>query len=148
VTYIGLAASLKDKQVIDNTATFFNTTLPVLLDPNGNVQSGRRKYTFKGNDFPTGMFRYVSNRTPVKNPSLKSIYPYSLAFGSPKVRLDLVHANINTTGTLNARTEEVRHSVSTFSEIRKRGSFDNVKVVGLLDEFDFLSRNNEVCVTH
>jgi hypothetical protein len=61
--------------------------------------------------------------------------------------VDLVHANINTTGTVNARTEDVRRSMSTFSEIRKRGSFTNVKVVGLLDEFDFLTRNNEVCVT-
>jgi hypothetical protein len=59
-----------------------------------------------------------------------------------------VDANINTTGTLNTRTEEVRRSVSTFSEIRKRGSFDNVKVVGPLYKFDFLARNNEVCVTH
>jgi len=62
VTYIGLAASLKDKQIIDNTATFFNVSLPALLDPSGNVQHGRRKYTFKGDDFPTLMYRYVFHR--------------------------------------------------------------------------------------
>ncbi|KAJ7805318.1 hypothetical protein B0H14DRAFT_2611489, partial [Mycena olivaceomarginata] len=37
-TYLGLAASLKDKQVIDNTDFIFGVPLPLVLDSEGNVQ--------------------------------------------------------------------------------------------------------------
>ena len=53
VTYLGVAASLKDKQILDSTDEFFGVPLPTLLDSQGNVQSGAVNYTFKGDDFPT-----------------------------------------------------------------------------------------------
>ncbi len=59
VTYLGLAASLKDKQVVDNSDFFFGVTLPVVLDATGDVQDGATNYTFEGEDFPTLLFRYV-----------------------------------------------------------------------------------------
>lgn len=59
VSYIGLAASLKDKQVIDNTDVVFGVKLPVLLDSAGNVQTQPTNYTFVGEDFPALIFRYV-----------------------------------------------------------------------------------------
>jgi Fn3-like domain len=57
VTYIGLAASLKDKQVVDNTNTFFGVPIPAILDPSGNIQAGPRNYTFANSDVPTVLFR-------------------------------------------------------------------------------------------
>lgn len=59
VTYIGLAASLKDKQVVDNTDFFFGVDLPLVLDSAGNIQDGATNYTFVGDDFPTLLLRYV-----------------------------------------------------------------------------------------
>lgn len=59
VTYLGLAASLKTKQVIDNTDEFFGVPLPALLDAAGDVQPGATNYTFVGDDFPTLLTRYV-----------------------------------------------------------------------------------------
>jgi hypothetical protein len=59
VSYIGLAASLKDKQVVDNTDVFFGIPLPALLDSQGDVQTGPTNYTFVGEDFPALLFRYV-----------------------------------------------------------------------------------------
>ncbi|KAF8894316.1 pyrolysin [Gymnopilus junonius] len=46
VSYLGLQGSLKNKQVIDDTDTFFGVPLPALLDSQGNVQSGPVNYTF------------------------------------------------------------------------------------------------------
>jgi hypothetical protein len=59
VTYIGLAASLKDKQVIDNTDSFFGVPIPAINDPSGSIQTGPRNYTFVNSDFPTVLFRSV-----------------------------------------------------------------------------------------
>lgn len=57
VSYLGLKASLKDKQVIDNTDFFFGVPTPVLTDPNGEVQTSPRNYSFLASDFPTLIFR-------------------------------------------------------------------------------------------
>ena len=51
-------------------------------------------------------------------------------------------SSINITGALNARADEARHPVGTFSDVRK---LDKIRIIGLLDEFDFAPRNNEVC---
>ncbi|KAF9028989.1 subtilisin-like protease [Hymenopellis radicata] len=83
VTYLGLAASLIDKQVVDNTDFFFGVTLPVVLDAAGDVQDGATNYTFEGGDFPTLLFRLV--------------------FGTPFLRVDLVDASLDFAPTLNQR---------------------------------------------
>lgn len=57
VTYLGLAASLKNKQVVDNTDTFFGEKIPAILDSAGEVQVNPTNYTFAGGDFPTFVFR-------------------------------------------------------------------------------------------
>lgn len=59
MTYIGLGASLKNKQVVDNTNVFFGVPIPAILDPSGNVQAGPRNYAFANLDFPTVLFWYV-----------------------------------------------------------------------------------------
>ncbi|KAF9264125.1 subtilisin-like protease [Marasmius fiardii PR-910] len=125
VSYIGLAASLKDKQVVDNTDVFFGVKLPVILDANGNVQEGPQNYTF---DAATGDFPSLFLR---------------LAFGSPVLRGDLVDPNIKFSGTLNKRATLDKPSF-TFPKKGGGGTFNQVPTVGPLFEFDFIARNNEV----
>jgi hypothetical protein len=48
VTYMGLAASLKKKTVIDNTDIYFGNQIPVLLNSGGAPQNGLTNYTMKG----------------------------------------------------------------------------------------------------
>jgi hypothetical protein len=56
----------------------------------------------------------------------------SLAFGSPKVQVDLVDADVDVTGILNTPSD----------------SFKGVDIVGPLDGIDFITRNNEVCTLY
>ncbi|KAJ8076300.1 hypothetical protein PM082_000719 [Marasmius tenuissimus] len=83
VSYLGLATSIKDKQVIDTTNIFFGINLPALLDAAGDVQEGPKNYTFDpgSGDFPTVFFR--------------------LTFGTPILQIDLVasDANIGASGS-------------------------------------------------
>ncbi|KAJ6559547.1 subtilisin-like protease [Mycena capillaripes] len=116
-TYLGLAASLKDKQVIDNTDFIFGVDLPVFLDSQGNIQDAPINYTFAGGDAPTVLWRQ--------------------AFGTPLFRLDLVSSNITLSGTLNTRS-----SIS-FTNPHKGGSFAKVPTLGPLLELPFLGRNDE-----
>ncbi|KAG7446685.1 pyrolysin [Guyanagaster necrorhizus] len=123
VSYMGLAASLKDQQVVDNTDFLFGVPLPLTLDADGNAQTGPINYTFtNGNDYPSLLFR--------------------LAFGTPLLRMDLVESNIDFQPTLNARTSDPGHFF-TFPHMHNGGSFARVKIVGPLAELDFFSRNNE-----
>ncbi|KAJ7045857.1 subtilisin-like protease [Mycena alexandri] len=118
-TYLGLAASLKDKQVIDNTDLIFGLTLPLILDADGNPQDAAVNYTFVGEDAPTILWRQ--------------------SFGTPVFRLDLVPANTTFTGTLNARK-----APNSFATAHKGGSFAKVPILGSLLEIDWLGRNDEV----
>ena len=59
VSYLGLAGSLKDKQVLDDTDVFFGVKIPALLDSAGNVQSAPLNYTFVNDDVPTLLWRYA-----------------------------------------------------------------------------------------
>ncbi|KAF8070083.1 pyrolysin [Lyophyllum atratum] len=123
VTYIGLAASLKDKQVVDNTDAFFGVPLPALLNSVGDLQEGPTNYTFVGEDFPTLLYRLV--------------------FGTPAFRVDLVDHNIQLTGTLNARQGRHAGPSFTFPHAHAGGSFGRVRIIGPLAELDFITRNNE-----
>lgn len=118
-TYLGLAASLKDKQVIDNTDFIFGVPLPLVLDSEGNIQDAPVNYTFVGEDAPTILWRQ--------------------AFGTPLLRLDLVSPNIALNGTLNARAP------ISFTNPHKGGSFAKVPTLGALLEVPYLTRNDEVC---
>ncbi|KAJ7045910.1 subtilisin-like protease [Mycena alexandri] len=116
-TYIGLAASLKDKQVIDNTDFVFGVPLPALLDSFGNFQDGPLNYTLVGDDAPTVLWRQ--------------------AFGTPVLRLDLVTADTTLVGALNPRTP------ISFTNSHAGGSFAKVQILGPLLEMDYLNRNDE-----
>ncbi len=57
MSYIGLGASLKDKQVLDNTDQFFGVKIPMLLNSTGDAQLGPTNYTFAQDDVPTIAWR-------------------------------------------------------------------------------------------
>ncbi|KAJ7898396.1 subtilisin-like protease [Mycena leptocephala] len=116
-TYLGLAASLKDKQVVDNSDFIFGVNLPIVLDSAGDIQDGPINYTFAGDDAPTVLWRQ--------------------AFGTPVFRLDLVSPDISLTGTLNTRAP------ISFANPHKGGSFAKVPIIGTLFEFTYLSRSDE-----
>jgi len=53
VSYLGLGASLREKQILDNTDIFFGFKLPALLNATGQVQTRPTNYTFVNGDAPT-----------------------------------------------------------------------------------------------
>jgi len=59
VSYLGLAASLKNKQVVDNTDKFYGYKLPAILDGAKAVQTAPKNYTFANGDFPSLLWRLV-----------------------------------------------------------------------------------------
>lgn len=138
VSYLGLAASLKDKQVVDNTDLMFNEMLPMLVSFDDQPQREARDYTFTEEDYPTFVFRLV--------------------FGSPLVRIDLVAPDIKIATNLHRRGElDERHGKKknrngkkkkhdhhfTFPTRHRKGSFTSVKTIGVLSEEKFVSRNDE-----
>ena len=58
VSYAGLAASIKDKQVIDTTNAFFGFNTPAIVNTTGEP-GVNTSYTLKGDDQPIILFRYV-----------------------------------------------------------------------------------------
>ncbi|OCH84198.1 subtilisin-like protease [Obba rivulosa] len=127
VTYLGLAASLINAQVVDDSDVFFGVDLPVIIDASGNFQNTTTNYTFVGADFPSVLMR--------------------LTFGTPELRIDLVDANINFKPTILTRDVGESHVFEreTFSFPQASGgSFAQVKIAGPLLQADFLPRNSDV----
>ena len=126
VSYLGLAASLRDMTVIDDTDAFFGEAIPSLVDASGNLLDGPANFTFVGNDFPSAVMR--------------------LNFGTPVVRVDLVDAAIKFTPTIGTRAEEDKHvferAMFTFPWGTKSGSFAKVKTLGSMFEADYQPRNS------
>ncbi|KDR67581.1 hypothetical protein GALMADRAFT_161607 [Galerina marginata CBS 339.88] len=122
VSYLGLAGSLKDKQVVDNTDVFFGFPVPAVLDATGNPQVNPTNYTFANKDNPALLWRLV--------------------FGTPALRIDLVDPAITLTPTLNARGFDWG-SFFSFPHGNKGGSFAKVKIVGPLASFDYITRQDE-----
>ncbi|PFH46516.1 hypothetical protein AMATHDRAFT_7712 [Amanita thiersii Skay4041] len=117
VTYMGLAASLKNKHVVDDGKTL-GLPLPALLDMNHHIQEYETEYTFIDRDIPTLLFR--------------------LAFGTPKLRIDLVDPKIDYTPTLNPK------SVSGRIPHQSGDSFIKVPIVGSIFEMKWASRNHGI----
>ena len=115
VTYLGLGASLKDAQVVDNTDTFFGVDLPVLTNPAGTFLTNATNFTFVDEDVPQLLMR--------------------LDFGTPLLRVDLVDPNEKIATTLNKR------GTSSFLQDGKSGTFAQIKTVGTLFELDYQPRN-------
>lgn len=120
IPYMGAAAALKDKAVLDTTNVYFGYKIPSLMDAQGNITKGMHTYTLQGNDAPTVLFR--------------------MSFGSPLVRVDLVASNTDVKPTIKKR--------SWFSWWwgGNDSKFADVKVVGALAEYDYAPRNSEAAV--
>ncbi|KAI0684940.1 subtilisin-like protease [Cytidiella melzeri] len=115
VTYLGLAASLKNAQVVDTSNTFFGVNLPVITNPQGNFITAPTNFTFVGEDFPEILLR--------------------LDFGTPKLLIDLVDPAENIPTTLNQPSSGPSSSQAAASS--------TVKTIGNLFEEDFLPRNSD-----
>lgn len=121
VTYLGVAAALRNAAVVDTTDAFFGTPLPVITNPAGDFLTNNTNFTFVGEDFPELLMR--------------------LDFGTPMLRADLVDPTEKITTTLNQK-----RGLFTFPHRPSGGTFAQVKTLGSLFEFDFLSRNSDVDV--
>ncbi|PIL35992.1 hypothetical protein GSI_01652 [Ganoderma sinense ZZ0214-1] len=84
VTYLGLAAALKDTHVVDNTDIFFGVQIPAIFDANSNVVNTTKNFTFQGTDFPS-----IVSRLNFDTPLLR--------------RFDLVKPDIKLTTSLSRR---------------------------------------------
>jgi len=124
VSYLGLAAALKNQQVVDNTDEFFGFETPAIINGNNDVQDGPETYTFVGDDFPTVLFRLVA--------------------GTPALKIDLVDPNIQVATDLKRGL----FSGGLFSGwwpgiFRPQGTFGKVKTIGPILEFDWIPRNDD-----
>ncbi|KAG9086315.1 hypothetical protein FS749_003726 [Ceratobasidium sp. UAMH 11750] len=138
-TYLGVAASLKDMKVVDNTDAYFGVKLPLVSDKNGDPITGPTTYSMKGNDTPLVLYRLVA--------------------GTPLFRLDLIDARTNVT-TNTRRFVETLGELDTravpHSTINKRSiwewlfpwkygsgsTFAQVKTLGVIYQEDYISRNS------
>ncbi|KAI0043794.1 pyrolysin [Auriscalpium vulgare] len=123
VSYLGLAAALKDARVVDNTNTTLGFALPTLIDSTGNPQTAPTNYTFNGTDFPVGVLR--------------------LAFGTQLLRFDLVEPDVTVSSSSAVRRDSDTASgrnVFSFPHDAPDAPAD-VAIVGPLLEVDFLPRN-------
>lgn len=119
VPYMGIAASLKDKSILDTTDKYFDVKLPALLDAAGDVASNASSFTLAGGDAPSVLFR--------------------LAFGSPSIRLDLVDRNTTFTPTIQRRAPWSwwwGNKGNTGPD-----TFKAVPIAGTLAEYDYVPRN-------
>ena len=129
VTYLGMAAALKDMTVVDDTDAFFGVALPALVDASGNLLDGPANFTFVDDDFPSVVMR--------------------LNFGTRVLRFDLVDPAISLTPTIGARevvedgAHVLKRATFSFPWGPKGGSFAKVKTVGALFEADWQPRNSD-----
>ncbi|EPQ55564.1 subtilisin-like protease [Gloeophyllum trabeum ATCC 11539] len=118
VAYLGVAASLKDKAVVDNTDEYFGVKIPALLDASGDVQGNSTNYTLVGDDVPSLLYRF--------------------AFGSAHVRVDLVEKASTVSATLSKR-----NWWNWWWPQKPSNSYDKVPIVGTLAEYDYVPRNSD-----
>ncbi|TFK50631.1 subtilisin-like protease [Heliocybe sulcata] len=118
VTYLGVAASLKDKAVVDTTDEYFGVPIPALLDASGDVAGNDTNYTMQGDDVPALLYRF--------------------AFGSAHVRLDLVPKDSSVSPTLSKRDWW-----NWWWPQKPSNSYDKVPIVGTLAEYDYVPRNSD-----
>jgi hypothetical protein len=134
VSYIGAIGKLRDLTIVDTTDEVIPDPIPAIFNADAEVQVEPTNYTFSPTDYPTVFWRQV--------------------FGSPLVRIDLVAPDIKivtniTPRPLLARAETDRprpRPVFSFPwhPGRENGTFAQVKIVGQIEEFPFLTRNDDV----
>ncbi|KAI0049871.1 subtilisin-like protease [Auriscalpium vulgare] len=124
VTYLGVAAALKDAQVLDNSNAVFGLYLPLI---NGMGTMTAENFSFSGFDYP--------------------VLQYRLTFGTPLLRIDLVEPNITLKTTLNHRSDVkqrdsvLERPIFSFPHGNLANTFAQVSIVGPLFEFDYAVRH-------
>ncbi|KAG8703543.1 hypothetical protein FRC09_004102 [Ceratobasidium sp. 395] len=148
-TYLGVAATLKDMKVVDNTDAYFGEKLPLVTDKNGDPINATTTYSMQGNDTPIVIYRLVA--------------------GSPLVRMDLIDPGTNVTTNQRRSIIETREPgrpkhTEPFAHVSKRGvwdwlipsvtgvksktaavapsSFDQVPTVGVVSQQNYVPRNS------
>ncbi|ELU36403.1 pyrolysin [Rhizoctonia solani AG-1 IA] len=150
-TYLGLAASLKDMRVVDNTTTVFGAgkKLPLIQDKNNQTVNGSATFTMQGTDFPFLIYRLVA--------------------GTPLLQVDLIKASTNVTSNLRKRGEDAAPCLNleepeknqniepVSSPLSRRfifdwlfpskghtygGSFAQVPTLGVIHQDDYPARNS------
>ncbi|KAJ7026846.1 subtilisin-like protease [Mycena alexandri] len=116
-SYMGLAASIIDKAVIDTSTEALGIQLPLLDDPSGTNEAAN--YTFVNGDEPFLLWR--------------------LAFGTAVLRVDLVTADTTLPGAVHGRGIV---PIFTFPQSQNGGTFSNINVVGPILEHDYAPRND------
>ncbi|KAI0049874.1 hypothetical protein FA95DRAFT_1570975 [Auriscalpium vulgare] len=120
VTYMGLAAALRDAQILDNSDAVFGTYFP-----NMHGETSAHNYSFSGYSYPVSQHR--------------------LTFGTPLLRIDLVEANVTLTPTLSHSSVEQNGSVLDrpifLFPHGSPNTFAQVSVIGALLEYDYVVRH-------
>jgi hypothetical protein len=131
VTYLGLAAKLKDKRILDDDTQWIGAALPSITDGWDAPVNGPHNFTFTGDDYPGIVFR--------------------LAFGTPRLRIDLVSTDLKIATTLDPRALVIPPPfdghIFTFPARTRPGSFASVKTLGSITEYNYLVRDSEVRFT-
>jgi len=115
VSYVSIAASLKDISVLDGSAAFFGTRTPLLLNSTGGEQVPGTEYTLVSGNAPTVRFR--------------------LAFGTPRLVIDLVSKDLHTKVTIQPPTSFVKARADATA-------FDSIPIIGRLQESLYLPRSS------
>jgi len=115
VSYVGIAASLKDISVLDGSAAFFGTRTPLLLNSTGGEQAPGTEYTLVSGNAQTVRFR--------------------LAFGTPRLVVDLVSKDLHTKVI-------IQPSTSFITAREDATAFDSIPIVGRLNEDHYLARSS------
>ena len=147
VTYLGIAANLKERKVIDNTDYFFGEEIPGLLDGNGVMVKNETRFNFQNDNFPGIIFRLV--------------------FGTPTLLFDLVAPDFDESSLCQRRGLQARGHIgddlmgdlmgnggdeltswwmdlfSTWAGVTPAGTFGRVPTIGPLAQFDWNPRNTE-----
>ncbi|KAG9048750.1 hypothetical protein FS837_012113 [Tulasnella sp. UAMH 9824] len=132
VSYLGVAASLKDMKVIDRSASHFGVEIPAIIDTDGNVQKGPATYTLQDEDYPILLYRRTA--------------------GTAALHVDLVKADYTLKSTKKTRSE-TDSTISCrgplgwfldwlFGPLDTSSSFAKVPIVGQISEAELLSRNS------
>jgi hypothetical protein len=117
-TYLGVATSLKNTHIVDNTDEIFGMDLPA---------SSTCKGTFRMGPSTTCLSERMCQQSSGARPS-----------GTPLFLLDLVSSDIQFTGTLN------KHAPISFTSAHNGSTFAKVPTVGPILQVPWLGRNEVI----
>jgi len=145
VTYLGIAAALKESKVIDNTDHSFGQPIPALLDHNGNITTEETSFNFQNGSFPSILYRMVfGTPTLLFDLVAHDFDRSSLVQRDLQARgwLDDFISSINGNGE-NEIKDWQADLFSTWAGAKPAGTFGLVPTIGPLAQFDYNPRHSE-----